>query len=343
MIFSLSRGSDGFGEERFIAYLPFTLAPGAKINISEKEKSFEYSGQAITIHLSDHIYALTSGPYKSDDEGQKALEVLRSALLWLSLKKEIGVSYPKTTSQPKLHKHDEITEKNGLQEMCNSFGWGSVDGSYEAREAQVIPDHLKLIKFMGGQVSMALGIPAKNIIELLQETYFSERSVNVINNEKLRLAIEIYASYRFEVSDHAKLIRLVSSLEAITPSREVPEYSKKAIDQANQIIKSKRNEYKQGSREWKDIDRILSRLGNLKEESIGEGMRQFVREAISGNEDIGKQKEVLEKLKIAYDMRSKLLHEGHIDDKKLRGALEFLQDFVPKILTDQFSRTAENG
>ncbi len=95
MIFAFSPGSDGSGPERYVAYLPFVLAPGASLGPLESPVNSTQGSFNLKLEKLHHLYTLSSGPFASADAGVAHLDELRACLLWLSLSYRVGVSYSK--------------------------------------------------------------------------------------------------------------------------------------------------------------------------------------------------------------------------------------------------------
>ena len=103
MIFAISIGSAGTGQDRFVLYVPFELSPGRKISRIDSSVSFDLCGYDLRFEELNHIYALTIGPFDTDGAARKFFAKLRSGLLWATLKHTTGIVYPKSISNVKLY------------------------------------------------------------------------------------------------------------------------------------------------------------------------------------------------------------------------------------------------
>ena len=160
------------------------------------------------------------------------------------------------------------------------------------------------------------------------------------DNPKLKLAIELYAAFRFELSENAQLLTLVSSLESLLPDVEIDASAKTALAEATKTIKSVRDNHASGSSEWTLINKLLSRVADLKRQSIGTTLRDYASGIVSRYPELGQPIDIEKKLTQAYSVRSHLLHEGHADDQHVRESLSFLREFVPRFLAVQFREIA---
>jgi hypothetical protein len=135
---------------------------------------------------------------------------------------------------------------------------------------------------------------------------------------------------------------VVTVLEALVPEYLAEEPSKSLAQEIKKRIKEQRNEYPNESDEWKELDHLLSRAGQLKYQSIGRSLRTYVGNIIRENPSLGENEEVMSKLKDLYNLRSKLLHEGASDSEAFSKGLEFLNSFVPKLLETIYIKEATN-
>lgn len=90
MIFAISPGSDGSGLERYIAYLPFVLAPGANLASMDGPVASPQGSFSLKLEQLHHRYTLSSGPFASEEAAAAHLDQLRACLLWLSLRHGVG-------------------------------------------------------------------------------------------------------------------------------------------------------------------------------------------------------------------------------------------------------------
>lgn len=197
------------------------------------------------------------------------------------------------------------------------------------------------MRWEAGRASVAIGISIESFFVSLSEALSFESLGEVIENDKLKLAIELYATYRFELSGNAQLITLVSALESLLPNIEIPDHSRSVLAQAEKLIKESRDGYSRDSTEWSDINRLLSRVGYLKDEAIGKTLRNYVESVVSRYPELGDATDVSSKLRDAYSVRSTLLHKGHSGEEKIGPHLSFLYDFVPRLLAILFRESAK--
>lgn len=77
---------------------------------------------------------------------------------------------------------------------------------------------------------------------------------------------------------------------------------------------------------------MISRIGQLKKQSINKSIKKFISETIKEAPELGDKEEISKKISDIYDLRSNLLHDGVVDYEKIKKELHFLIKFIPKLL-----------
>lgn len=345
MIFAISPGSEGLGPERYVASLPFVVAPGATLSPFDTPISSSIGALSLRVEKLHHFYILSFGPFPTAKEATTAVTKLGIALLWLSLAHGVGIQYSKELGEVRIFEAPKpVPESEPMAHIGKVTGWTATDGYYDADRAIVRPEHKRLVRWENGQATITLGVSVDNFFASLQRAISFPNLEKIVSNDKLKLAIELYAVYRFELSNNAQLISLVTALEALLPDMEIGVHANNALIQAKEIVQVARESHQKNSSEWSEINRLLSRIGKLGTESIGTALRQFAKSATFRHPQLGCPDEISRQLRDAYSVRSMLLHEGRCDDATLNKQLSFLRDFVPRLLTALFEESAgSNG
>lgn len=341
MIFAVSPGTAGCGEERFIATLPIRLPPGSILQLPDESTQFTGTTGRLTIERLNHLYAVSLGPYPSRDAAEQGLAELRAAVLWCAIEFGTGVRYPVGTGAVSLFNEPiTISTVQPMAYIGEVTGWKCADGHYEAEEALIRPDHKRLVRFESGQPTLTAGIDVERFAAKAEEALSFEHLSQVASDNKLKLAIEVAMSHRFEASDNAQFITLITSLEALLPDLPVPPESSTSIGEAVQIIRKKRDTFKKADPEWSELERLRGRIERLRIDSIGEGMRSFIDAALERHPGLGDRQALSKQVLAAYKARSGLLHDGHFPQAQLIAGLVFLRDFVPRLLRCLFIEAA---
>ncbi|MDD2338472.1 MAG: HEPN domain-containing protein [Geobacteraceae bacterium] len=173
---------------------------------------------------------------------------------------------------------------------------------------------------MSISASIIIGSSAHQVSNLINDVL--SRDITIDN--KLLVSMELFTSARLESTERAKFIGLVSSLE---PLAAVKKYNIKEIDDLicsfihdlNELVAIPENTRKS----------IESRANALKAESISQAIARLVSEYF--DEDT----EAVNIVKEAYNIRSKILHEGSFDadlDEKSNKLEDVIRHIYSRIL-----------
>jgi len=165
VLFAISRGSDGSGTERYVVYVPFTLAPGASLGALEGPAVSTGSGYQLRVEKLQTLNAISLGPFSSVAEARSYIAKARACLLWVSLKFNCGVSYPKDLSEVVLLDESIPMPASGaIAKMASGWGWSATDGRYDAHQVVIRPDNKRLVRWEMGRASVTIGISIDNFL-----------------------------------------------------------------------------------------------------------------------------------------------------------------------------------
>ncbi len=341
MLFSWSVGSSGSGSDRFALYVPFTVSLGCEISLIDKGIEHNIDGYKVKLEKLTNFYAITVGEFDSIYKAHQFFPKLCSSFLWASLKIKAGISYPKLITEINIEDTPtKISKDSNFRMVVDPVGWNELDGHYDANKAVVIPDGKKLIKTELGDPKVVIGFNAENFVKFISEAISFESPENIVEDEKLQLAISLYSASHYEVSDNAKFITIVNVLEALKNEEEINDTPKQVLESAKLLIKEKRDSYRKDSEEWNEVENLISRVGNLKKKSIKRSIKEFISDTIIENPELGDKEEISKEISDIYDLRSDLLHDGIADCQKIKNELHFLNGFIPKLLEYLYRRQA---
>ena len=194
-------------------------------------------------------------------------------------------------------------EKKGL-EVAFGILWGAISESYSVRLQYQTP--LPCVVYdrtrQGSGVfvtlsgTLILGNPLASIATAIDEGLSSKAR----GDEKLLLAMELFASARQESTERSRFISLVSSLEPLAEQQDYTAEVSAAIGQFKDQIKDlKLPPHIEAS--------LLGRTEGLSTESVSSAIRRLVKETLPDDS------EALQIIEDAYNLRSRILHDGTTD------------------------------
>lgn len=193
-------------------------------------------------------------------------------------------------------------ERVGL-EITFGILWGAISGKYSLRLQYQTP--LPCVVYdrnrSGGSGltcsgTVILGRPAANVAGVINEGLTSKER----GNRKLLLAMELFSSARQELTERSRFISVVSSLEPLAEQQSYGVDVSNMIDKfTNQIKTLKFPSHIEAS--------LIGRTENLSIESVMSAIRRLIRDTIPGDS------EAVKIIEDAYDLRSRILHDGTTD------------------------------
>ena len=287
------------------------------------------------------IETFTLGPFETEVEAAAALNKLEFALLWSSLDLGIGIQYARSRGTVTLLAEPQrIPESGPMAYIRDLKGWEATDGHYEAEHAIARPDNKRLIRWEMGHATITVGVDPQRLLASLEHVLVLPGLTQLVAYDKLKLGIELYAGHRFELSENAQFISLITALEALLPDVPIAQAMMPILDRALDVVRTARDRQQRDVADWAEADRLLSRMAKLKDEAIGTSMRQFAASAIARHPALGDAEVVSRSLRAAYSARSRLLHDGIFDNDVTKQHLTILRTFVPSLLRALFEETS---
>ena len=241
MIFGFSLASNGCGREGYHIYQPFMTQPDSPLGELNKGDHVEYTTENYHLKLKrlDDLYVLIISEFYSHEEAKLFMLKTRASLLWFSLRLQRAIKISKESDIYRFN--PPIVENEGNKCFFKHFGCSSIDGMYQSDSATIIPIHKTILQYEGGKASVSAGVGPEKLFSTVNEALSFPYAENVISNKKLLLALELYASHQFEVSKRARLINLVTSLEAVTTNYEVNEATLEVFEVRSRKAREGRN------------------------------------------------------------------------------------------------------
>ena len=209
-------------------------------------------------------------------------------------------------------------------------GWTHLDGYVDPAPAVVIPEHLRIVEFGAGSLTVTLSMPVRSFLQELAEGLTLLQPEKIAANERLSLAIDLYGVSLWETSQRARVVSLATSLEALIKSETVSEAASEQIDQLLAVFDSARDRSAEDEEQRRALDNMRSRLADLKEKSISENLRQLA--AAHANVISETTEDARRNMVSAYGVRSKLVHDGYAPENEIADAATWLSKAVPAIL-----------
>lgn len=322
--------SEGSPPVRYTLQVPFQLGPGyalTPVDINE----IAFGDHKLEIVENQGIQLLRITGFKTHEEAEALFQRLQGALCHLIVRKKLSIR--STCDMQKVQLQEPPVDVRGnpnFGDICERNGWTHLDGYIDPSPAVVIPEHLRIMEFGVGSASVTISMPVRSFLEHLAEGLALPRPEMIAADERLSLAIDLYAASLWETSRRARVVSLATSLEALIEPERVGEAASDQIDQLLEVFDSARNRSAEDEAQRRELDRMRSRLASLKEESISESLRKLVA---AHADVIGMtSEEARRNMGSAYGVRSRLVHDGSAPEGEVVDAAAWLNKVVPAIL-----------
>jgi len=175
--------------------------------------------------------------------------------------------------------------------------------------------------FFKEDVTCILGQTPTTVARAINDALLSQER----GNKKLLLAMELFSSARQELTERSRFISLVSSME---PLADQQNYGSDVSD----MIKQFKDQIKALNFRPQVEASMMGRIESLSRESVRSAMRRLVREALPDDSD------ALTVIENAYDLRSRILHDG-TTDADLNQKSKELEAVIRKIIASKVGLT----
>ena len=334
MLFAFSIGSKGIKEELYSLHLPLIFSPGRKISIAENKYEVEFNGLSFLIEKHHYLYTLKVFPFNSYVEAEAFKNHILPSIYWIALKHKFGIEIPHEIDEIRIYEESQVvSEKSDLYPTIQELGWDTLDGNYDVDKLVIIPENKRLTRWENGKATITLGLGVDNFLEDLNYSLSLPNIEHVSTDKKLCLAIQIYSSFSFEITDTSKLIKLVTVLESLLPEENISDDANRILKAAKNLIKLELNSAQRKGEPYDEIEKLINRVGNISKQSIGQCLIIYLNKISISIPSLLVDEELIKKLKKAYDIRSRMLHDGEFDEEALGRAVITLSVFIPKLLT----------
>jgi len=333
--------SDGSGPERYTLQVPFQLGPGHTLTPADV-KAIVFGDHKLEIVENQGIQLLRITGFETPEEAEAFFPRLRGALLRLIVKKRLSVRSTRAIQKVRLHEPPvDVRGNPSFGDIAEWKGWTHMDGLVDSSPAVVIPEHLRIMEIGAGSVSFGLSMTVPSFLEHLAEGLELPQPEKIVADERLSLSINLYAASLWEISRRAQVISLATSLEALIASKQVDKAISNQIDQLLVAFNSARDRSAEKEEQRRALDRMQSRLGKLKEESIGEKLRELAaaHANVVGETTEDARRNIVE----AYHVRSMLVHDGDASEDEIAYAAAWLSKTVPAILESLVNEASKPG
>ena len=158
------------------------------------------------------------------------------------------------------------------------------------------------------------------------------------NSERLRTSLELYGSHFHEREARVRFLLLVMAIESLaTPSTKHP-VALYLISQWQDQLHTEKAQRESSSPEFVALEALERELLFRRDDSIRSQVRGLVSSCVRSNG--AEAREVVKRAMKAYDLRSKLVHTGHLDATEIAQGEKDAQEVLEFVLESLTQTTA---
>ncbi len=315
---------------------PFSLPPGREISVTEESKNV--GGLNFSLKRQDQFYIIAISGFPSEEEGKRYINNVWAGLMWLLLHR--GISF-NGEIEPQKVEYAENPYKYASN-ISKSFGLrikGPVDGLIDGARPAVYSSEKSLKTRTFGQPTLVITTHANDVLKFLSEGVSFPRSAEVIEDPKLRVALELYGAYFTEFSPNARFLTLVMALEALAISTPRTPIVIRLLDKWKKDVEELIQTIDSDSDDAVSLEAVSRELIFRKEDSIRRQIRNIVLTTLADHGDNDAEKAAKSAVKM-YDLRSTLVHEGKLESQVLSSATSDAKTIVERVLRARFTQEA---
>lgn len=226
------------------------------------------------------------------------------ALIELNVVEGAGVDVARTVSMSVSGFSSASTAENQGLKLSAAILWAAISRrvplrlNYHTPYPSIVFDRTQQ---RGGGVSMSGTMYSysrfSGFVDKMQEIFDSQSDVNI----KLLISMELFTSARLEATERTRFLGLVSSLEPMATQEPYGEVITNLVDQYLSMLKK--------TSISEDVRNSLrGSIQRLKSESVGFAIKKLIRNSFPSDD------KAITLVSHAYDVRSKILHDGQADD-----------------------------
>jgi hypothetical protein len=315
---------------------PFRLPPGREIAVSEE--GIELGGLKFSLKRRNQFYVLKIDGFPSENEAKNYINNAWAGLMWVLLKRGISPDVELKAQKVK-YAEDPYQAAKNLSKNLGLKVEGPVDGLINGARPAVYPTEKKIRAITMGEPTLAVTTPAEIVLRILGEGASFQKSDEVINDEKLRLALELYGAYFTEFTANARFLTLVMALEALAVGVPKTQLVLDLIEKWRIELEKLLENVEPDTDDASSLEALRRELLFRKEDSKRRRIQSLALKTLRDHGDKDAEETAKKAVEI-YDLRGELLHEGRVEPRKLSKATSDTKRIVERILQALFVKKA---
>jgi len=281
-------------------------------------------------------YAFVIDGFSSEDEANQFIPKLWTGLRWLLMTNGIAVSAQRTL-QTVTYVDDPVEAANNPAKSFGGSNETPVDCLIDGSRPAILDPSKNVRTITGNDVTLLISTPEAAVVAAVSDGVVAARATALEDDPKLSVALDLYSAFFSESSANARFLTLVMALEALTQEQQKEESALALLEKWKTEVSAAKVGIKPDSAQFASLEALDRELLFRKNDSIRSQFRRIVFDELRLSQDLDAAARAKRAVEI-YDLRSRLVHDGHIDSEEMSQSITDIKAIVEDVMKGRFRR-----
>ena len=302
----------------------FKLQPDREIDGLDAPVEFRHGPLGITFERFQDGYRLIVDNFPAEEVAANYVSSVWKALAWMLVSSELAF-VAETKLQSVTYTDSEAAARRILGVKIDGRRLDTLLDGW--RPAVVRSD-----KKFGLLTTLAPRIVVSTPVERVKETIIEGLSLSSgVVGDRLRIAVDLYGASYSESPPNARLITLVTALEALMRPLDKSQPALELLAKWQADVSQAKERVPKGSDDYADLESVERDLIFRRKRSIRSSFQKFVFDTLDKAGDPNAREQSQHAVAV-YDQRSTLVHEGSLEPKELGDAVQRAREIAEAVL-----------
>lgn len=299
--------------------LRFPFRPIDQVSGLQGRADIPWSGGTAYVELSDPYLVLSLEGFETEQAAQGALPYAWSVVALTSVRSRMGFS---CIDQLDTVVYAEDPDAAGANlERMGLRNVGPVHGLVNGNWPAAVPVDKNIRYATAGDLTVVTTSSADSLVDSMSNLLAHGDPTLLFHDERFRLAAELWMAHYQEKTSRAKFLTLVTAIEILAPPVNKHPKALQLLDSWRRHLKELLESCQSGSEEEASYEALERELFFRREQSIRGRVRSYVRDTLMDSRP-EEYEELARAALFAYDLRSKLVHDGTLERSRLASGYE---------------------
>lgn len=315
--------------------IPFLVPQSTRVG-SEEVHVLE-DGLRLGLKTIGRYQIFTVEGFGTEQAATEFLDRVSAGLACLLLEKGIAAK-ASLVPQSFEYRSDPVEAAANLSHSLGAPITDPIDAVIIGSEAAVFITGKTIRAITGGQPSIYVTTPAEQALDVMLAGTKLPGASRLAGDPKLKTALLLYGAYFTEESATAKFLTLVMALESLASATAKAPIALQLLERWEAERAALRATLANDSEDAASLDALQRELFFRRDDSIRSQVRKLVAAELNGDIDAAAKARDAVRL---YDLRSVLVHDGHLPSNVLGDAVAESKELVHRVLSKRFQRLTD--